>query len=286
MSHFAYISGRGSLANWGIGTSVAPSEFWFFESSIYKCVNGDDGGAWSPSATIAFGGTYGMSFSSTTPLYAGGNTTIGTSTSNTLTVNATATCNGDATFTGDLTIGATGTTIVITGTGTMGVSKAIAFSGTADFFAATTFRTTTTIGDASSDQLYVNSTAFIYNNLTIGTTYSVETLLIKSATTQSGTIVFNADVAIAPTSGVMSGNESQSASNATVVRFVTNTASAHRTMTLLHADAVGGSMKIIKNNDSTYNVVVADETAGTIATLAAGTGGLFIFDGSQWQRAI
>lgn len=56
MAHNAYLAGRGSLGSWATGTTVADSEFWYFESGIYKSINGDDGGTWAPTATIVVGG--------------------------------------------------------------------------------------------------------------------------------------------------------------------------------------------------------------------------------------
>jgi hypothetical protein len=54
MAHFSYI--RGSLGAWAAGTIVTQGEFWSIDESIYKSINGDDGGTWAPAAAVEIGG--------------------------------------------------------------------------------------------------------------------------------------------------------------------------------------------------------------------------------------
>lgn len=82
---FSGLPGRGSLANWGTGTVVPSSEFFWFEDCITKAIDGYAGGAYAPSSPIVLGGS---GLQVTGPLVADGATEI----------------NGSALVTGNLTV--------------------------------------------------------------------------------------------------------------------------------------------------------------------------------------
>jgi len=47
-----------------------------------------------------------------------------------------------------------------------------------------------------------------------------------------------------------------------------------------------GAIFIIKNENSTYAIIVKDDSASTIATVAAGEGAIFACDGTAWKTVI
>lgn len=103
---FTGLPGRGTLISWALGTVVAPSEFFWFESCIVNAIDGGAGGAYAPSAAIVVGGA-GMQFTGLLSISATGSVSISAG-SGTFTCSRAATfagisatslfCNGDASF--------------------------------------------------------------------------------------------------------------------------------------------------------------------------------------------
>lgn len=58
MAHFVGI--KASSAGWATGTPITQSDMWQLDSNLVKAINGDDGGAWSPTGAINIGGAYGI----------------------------------------------------------------------------------------------------------------------------------------------------------------------------------------------------------------------------------
>lgn len=136
MAHNAYLAGRGSLGSWATGTTVADSEFWYFESGIYASINGDAGGTWAPASTIVVGGS-GVRVTGT--FAAAGHSTFGVGAAQTSTFfseayfvaavqfddpvlftdtaqfNGTVTSGGELTATGTVTLGDASHTVTIDG---------------------------------------------------------------------------------------------------------------------------------------------------------------------------
>jgi hypothetical protein len=48
---------RADLAAWNVALPVTPGEFWGLDENVFKSVNGDDGGTWTPAAAIVIGGS-------------------------------------------------------------------------------------------------------------------------------------------------------------------------------------------------------------------------------------
>lgn len=70
---FSGLPGRGTLQSWGVGTVVAPSEFFWFENCIINALDGGAGGAYAPSAAIVLGGA---GLQTTGPLAAGATSSV------------------------------------------------------------------------------------------------------------------------------------------------------------------------------------------------------------------
>lgn len=137
MAHNAYI--RGSIGAWATGTQVSQAEFWQMDQYVYGAINGDAGGTWAPAAAITLGGTAGLVLGAGNPLTVGGllsanggtntnalnavsvtvtgDTALGSSFSDSLTVASTATFNGPVVAT---------STVNLTGTATLGAASTVA----------------------------------------------------------------------------------------------------------------------------------------------------------------
>lgn len=121
---FSGLPGRGTLQSWGIGTVVAPSELFWFESCIVNAIDGGAGGAYAPSAGIFIGGS-GMYF--TGPLV------IGVTGSVSMLAGAgTFSCEKSATFT------AASSVTMAAGAGVFTCNKTATFTGATNLNGATT----------------------------------------------------------------------------------------------------------------------------------------------------
>lgn len=155
MAHNSYLSSRGSLVSWALGSTIDPTELWAFELGIFKSINGDDGGTWVPSSVIEIGGA-GMrivgsfefvdatcSTVTTDDLTVNGNTILGDAGTDTVVVNGTTTINSDVALTGTSTLSVNGTI----NTGAINTTASCA------------------IGDGTGETVTVNS-LLVANNLT------------------------------------------------------------------------------------------------------------------------
>jgi hypothetical protein len=62
---------RADLAAWNVALPVTPGEFWGLDENVFKSINGDDGGTWTPAAAIVIGGS-GVDLTSATNRLAAG----------------------------------------------------------------------------------------------------------------------------------------------------------------------------------------------------------------------
>jgi hypothetical protein len=309
MAHFAYISGRGSLANWGTLTTVAPSEFWWFEESIFKCINGDEGGTWNPSTVINIGGA-GLS------IYGSGLTV-----ENGIPFRAL----GTATFYNSVAFS--------TATGTFTCAKAAAFS--AAVVCDSTLRTNgalsayanvhtylgfythqnATIGDDNTDYLTVNAASEFQadvslNNGTV-TVESTASLVCDGPTTTNGTLTANG--ALNANGNVALGNSSADAvvcngamsmgaagtiglnytsvtmtsdgdfsSEGSQILRVNGLSGANRSLTS-EANPRAGVLKWIKNEDLSNDLTIKNFGGSPLTVLSASHAALIFSDGTNWH---
>lgn len=271
MAHFTYLPGRGSLANWSIGTTVAPSEFWWFESSIYACLNGDAGGSWAPAAAINLGGTAGLELATTTPLNALGPVTVGATSATALTINSTSHFYSAVTCEGNLTIG-TGANLIVNGPVCFIEANSM-LNGTATFNDTATFNGAVSIKHSST---FGNSLSHIFTVLGILAMGDAPPVGLNN-----GRATFNSAAT------TISGNVIAGVTDENIVIY-TSLGGASRTVTLLHANARNGDWKVYINNDATDNITVHDETTGAISYAVAPGGmcfAVYIGGTGSWYAA-
>lgn len=314
MAHFAYIAGRGSLANWGIGTTVSPAEFWWFESSIFKCVNGDDGGTWAPAAVITIGGTAGVHI--TAPfqvagilcdggLAAYGDCAFGTVGSTSVTsyadfiADASLTCNGTMTVSGNIAANANLTCQqMLTSVGTIqgNGSLVLGGSGSANSLSIEGALTTlggATIGNAAGDTITLNGTVTANAAVTINGAAT-----LGAGATLNGTFTCNGRLRAA-NSGRYSHNYAEDSLSGNVTYSVdggartymgytalnfTDLGGAARDLRLYTDGAVSGDQLEVKNSTTgtAYNLVVRDSGGGSLTIIGQGETYRFMFTGSDW----
>lgn len=113
MAHNAYllspVARGGTTAFWPAGGTIYKEDFAWFAVCCYQSINGDLGGTWSPSSAIIIGGS-GVQLVG--PFATGASTTIGTTNTDTLTINAFSTfvngwqANSTSAFHGNITFDA------------------------------------------------------------------------------------------------------------------------------------------------------------------------------------
>jgi hypothetical protein len=151
MAHFAYIGG--SLGAWATGTTVTAAKFWQFDQNQYKAINGDEGGAWSPTAKIVIGGANGLELSSS-PLLLSGTASLSVA--------------GSATFTGNFTATGSVNTIGNSSGDTLSVNAIASFAQLVVCANNLVSSGNTVLGDAGSDTCTVNANMTVVNDCTIG----------------------------------------------------------------------------------------------------------------------
>lgn len=170
---FGALPGRGSLANWALYSTVAPSEFWWFEQSISNAVDGGAGGTYAPSSAIIIGGlglTVTGIFTASGAIHlnaiteVSGNfytyayTSLGGDSSDQLNIAATTLATAPVTMQNNVVVGASGDpTRTFTVYSLTTFSRGVALNGDSAANGSFTCTGNVTIGDATSDQLNVVS---------------------------------------------------------------------------------------------------------------------------------
>lgn len=187
MAHNAYVR-PGGIFNFGI--PVTHGEFTLFDQYQFKNINGDDGGTWAPSSPILIGGaglSVGTGFSVLGNAALLHNVTIGTTDSDTLTVNASALFGGQCEFVGIEASGAS----LLHGAVTLGTSNAdsITINGSTlchGFF-----------GVALSGSFQVVCAAHLDGNVVIGGGVGSDTLTVNGTSQLNGAVTCTDTLSIA-----------------------------------------------------------------------------------------
>jgi hypothetical protein len=290
MANFSHIPGRGSLAAWSTGSTVQPSEFWFFESTIVKCPNFADGGSYAPTSAINIGGIYGIVLASGTPLTVGGATTLNGLTNNGTTALGNASTdyvyvNGNATSYG---------THDFLENVTFAVGKSVEANGN---FSA--LGPNTTIGDSSADActidatLSANAPATFADGVNIG---SGGAFFVEAAEEHTGTELHSGvsthEAAIVLDSGAQIPTRTRWLTDSSIVINCTQyddvvevglTDNA-KTVELLVTGALEGSTVTIYNRTAATYALGVFESGGFSGSVGALHAMTCVFHSGAWQK--
>lgn len=256
MAHNAYVGG--SLAGWALGTGVSAAKFWEIDQAQFKAINGDDGGVWAPTGTITIGGK-------------------GLKLTTTLTA-VTATLSGKINASGGA---------AVTGTSEFGTP------GGGDAFYVYAPATFTSTVDITGGTFHTHGSAVTFYG---GTFQTTGTATLSGTTTIAGTLATTATTTLGTTSNPVNllGRIAVPAANATIAGDTTLTAAfpsvyrltglggSPRNLTFDSSGFATGSMQIVRNDDSTYNVTVRDPGTGNLVVLTPGTCGIFTKEPTAW----
>lgn len=266
MAHNAYI--RGSIGAWATGTQVSQAEFWQMDQNMYSAINGDAGGTWAPAATITLGGTAGLVLGAGNPLTVGGllsanggtntnamnalsatvigDTALGSSLSDTLTVASTSTFSSPVVFNGSATLNdpvTTTDTVAINGTTTLTVASTV---------------TTTIAGDISAGS-------------TPGSTGKATTLAGDLVSAGSGGRVALSFLNIGDTS-VSTGYYYRFLASPSVLRTLSLSLATPRVGTEFHVSNIGAA---------TLDVYIG---GGPFTSVLSNTSATIVWSGANWYR--
>lgn len=305
---------RANLAAWFSGSTVTPEEFDAFDANMAKSPNFAEGCTFAPTSAINLGGTSGLVLAATTPLYANGNTSIGATPSNTLSISATTTCTGPTTVKNNWTMDNTA--------GSFSCARPATFSGALSCTAAFTASGDVTLGSDTADTLTVAATETHTGPETHG---GAETH--NGAVTCSNTVTLNGTVNCggvlnvagqfaasgntvlgnSPSADVVLNNSVFLADYTGHVEFgavvldsaTSHTATATQTFVIQSPMTGAGALalsttgmgsasafKFVRSTDTVYQLAVTDGLGGTLVLLQAGTAAvsaMFYFNGTRWQ---
>lgn len=273
MAHFIRVR---SLGLWVDGDVLQASEMELFDAQLSKAINGDEGGVYTPSATIEIGGSHGLkmtgSFWSTGAFRVdgladlrGGLTVVGGD----ATFAQDISCQGDISGDGNLAIAGTTTLHGTTINGSLSISADLHVQGTtqldgdvtgnADFFIERVFIHCAAEGGFV---FKANGAAKVVGNAEIGGTCT-----ITGATQIGGVVTLTNNLSV---QGVFSGKgrfrrrvrvmgdagETVSVSDYDLVVMPIGTMTGDRTLNISTAGAVEGDVLRVVTQDSTFTLTV------------------------------
>jgi hypothetical protein len=303
MSNFAYI--WGSSAACATGTSITQAALWQLDQNQKRALNADDGGTWAPSATINFGGAFGLVLAN--PFYL---TVGGTSTLAVVNTSGLVTCNNGLTIAtaGALACSrAANLSGLVSCTNGLSVSTAGQFtcSRYANFTDAVQCDGDVTLGSDTADTLTANATEVHHGPETHN---GVETH--SGTETHNGTVknygntelgssaadtIFVAGILNAHFGGWIElgslnlddANHNVTAADSAILIQPSSGITAARNLTLsVSGVGTGAAMKFIRNDNATHILTVWDGGGNAIATLGGGgtySSATCFFNGSLWQ---
>lgn len=304
MAHFAYTRTPGT---WTALSALSHAEMEDIDTKLYKAINGDEGGAWTPSTAIqiggagfSFGGATGHRVISGSALYINSGAAFQASSGATFTLDNGVTVSVQAAFVaggGGTLTGAWG----FNGTHTVGATGALIFASGSEVTSAVGSQVALLIDGATSGLTWQNSAFCTWATGTNPTVDAGATLTIDGeiettgTTTLGGTITCNEVIEMASHGSVAWRAALGTDANLTILADTTDeiyipagTLSAGRTYTLAGTPVEGQRFAITTLEGST--TLSFDFNGGSVVTLCAnGTNyrhfGLTYIGGS-WRRTM
>lgn len=290
MANFAYIAGRGSLANWSIGTTISPSEAWHFERSIKASINGDGGGTWAPTSLITIGGS-GLTISGpftvtvaphfTGRIYADEGLTVATGqtlVAHTLSLASMASVGGTLSAVSVSTGAVTASSADISGDCVTGTSSANDFvcKSTASFQGPVVIQSGTSLSTNATAPTILNGTLVCNNDVTLGSDASDDITVNGSINMGStGTLALNQITLSITSSGYFSDTGVQ------IMRITGVTTSGLYLQS--SANPRNGCLKIIKNEDLVNGIEIRNSDGSPLTFITASHAALMFADGTNWH---
>jgi hypothetical protein len=294
MSNFAYI--WGSSAAIATGTSITQAALWQLDQNQKSALNADGGGTWAPSATINFGGSFGLVLAN--PFYL---TVGGTSTLAVVNTSGLVTCNNGLTIAtaGALTCSrAANLSGLVSCTNGLSVSTAGQFtcSRYANFTDEVQCDGNVTLGSDTADTLTVNATEThegpeTHNGVeTHNGAVTCEDDFSCNGITQLAATAITGLVSLAVGSQLLKRVKWLVDASATVLCteydevIVSGLTSTGETLELLLTGAVENSSILVVNKTAATNYITVFASGGFSHVLGAMYATVFVYHSAAWQK--